>query len=110
MQASGLVACILNVVYLRSIHNLGVNGDCVVLLLWRMLFDSQDFMGFIPDEALRDWELLYRFACDKLTGFFFNMEGKATFASPNMPVCVHRIILKTRCLQTHPPCIFTKML
>lgn len=29
IQLSGLVACILKVVYLRSIHNLGVNGDCV---------------------------------------------------------------------------------
>lgn len=27
-----------------------------MLLLWKM-FDSQDIMGFTPDEALRAWEL-----------------------------------------------------
>lgn len=46
----------------------------------------------------------------ELLGFFFFLGGQVTFVPPDMPICVQKIILKARYLQTHVLCIFTKML
>lgn len=54
-----------------------------MLLLWKM-FDSQDFMGFTPDEALRAWELRAMGERASQSYFFFSLGGKVTFLLPNM--------------------------
>lgn len=74
----------------------------LALLLWRMLFDSQDFMGLQPPQAPGAWELLHSFACEKeLIGCFCLNERENHIRFTNMPLCVHKIILKIRYLQIH---------
>lgn len=79
------------------------------------MFDSQDFMGFTPDEALRAWELRAMKEKQLLRdSFFFLREAKSHFFYQICLFCVQKKPLQRhlRCLQTYSMCvnIFTKML
>ena len=67
--------------------------ETVLVLLLRKMFDSQDFMGFTPDEALRAWELLPFCMCERARVFFF-LGGKVTFVLPNMLICAQKNLCK----------------